>query len=100
MCLFKAGILSHDPHVVLKCVFVVVGLAFIFPFLSSVAQTPLLLSDSRLHLFLQSNLTVSKIEACAQGKTRYTVAEAIQRSSCGYLSRLEDKASCDSDSER
>uniref|UniRef100_A0A3Q1H4E4 PX domain-containing protein n=1 Tax=Anabas testudineus TaxID=64144 RepID=A0A3Q1H4E4_ANATE len=68
-------------------------------FLESVVQTPLLLSDSRLHLFLQSDLSTSKIEECARGKTRYTVAEAIQRSSCGYMTRLEDKASCDSDCE-
>ncbi|XP_067337777.1 sorting nexin-10A [Channa argus] len=68
-------------------------------FLESVVQTPLFLSDSRLHLFLQSDLSTAKIDACACGKTRYTVAEAIQRSSCGYISRLEDKASCDSDCE-
>ncbi|KAM7384038.1 hypothetical protein PAMA_011405 [Pampus argenteus] len=68
-------------------------------FLEIVLQTPLLLSDSRLHLFLQSDLSVTKIEKCALGKTRYTVAEAIQRSSSGYISRLEDKASCDSDCE-
>lgn len=61
---------------------------------------PLLLSDSRLHLFLQSDLSLTKIEKCALGKTRYTVAEAIQRSSSSYISRLEDKASCDSDCER
>lgn len=28
------------------------------------------------------------------------MAEAIQRSSSGYMGRLEDKASCDSDCER
>ncbi|XP_042291472.1 sorting nexin-10A isoform X2 [Thunnus albacares] len=68
-------------------------------FLEIVLHTPLLLSDSRLHLFLQSDLSLTKIERCALGKTRYTVAEAIQRSSSGYVSRLEDKASCDSDCE-
>nr|XP_033493710.1 sorting nexin-10A-like [Epinephelus lanceolatus]XP_033493711.1 sorting nexin-10A-like [Epinephelus lanceolatus] len=68
-------------------------------FLESVLQTPLLLSDSRLHLFLQSDLSITKIEKCAHGKSRYTVAEAIQRSSSGYISGLEDKASCDSDCE-
>uniref|UniRef100_A0A3B4WTL3 Sorting nexin 10a n=1 Tax=Seriola lalandi dorsalis TaxID=1841481 RepID=A0A3B4WTL3_SERLL len=46
-------------------------------FLESVLHTPLLLSDSRLHLFLQSDLSITKIERCAHGKTRYTVAEAI-----------------------
>ncbi|XP_053190473.1 sorting nexin-10A [Scomber japonicus] len=69
-------------------------------FLEIVLRTPLLLSDSRLHLFLQSDLSLTKIERCALGKTRYTVAEAIQRSSSGYISRLEDKASFESDCER
>ncbi|XP_068189655.1 sorting nexin-10A [Antennarius striatus] len=68
-------------------------------FLEIVLQVPLLLSDSRLHLFLQSDLSITRIERCALGKTRYTVAEAIQRSSCGYISRLEYKTSCDSDCE-
>ncbi|XP_042362801.1 sorting nexin-10A [Plectropomus leopardus] len=68
-------------------------------FLESVLQTPLLLSDSRLHLFLQSDLSITKMERCAHGKTRYTVAEAIQRSGIGYISSLEEKASCESDCE-
>uniref|UniRef100_A0A3Q3BL97 Sorting nexin 10a n=1 Tax=Kryptolebias marmoratus TaxID=37003 RepID=A0A3Q3BL97_KRYMA len=68
-------------------------------FLEGVLQNPLLLSDSRLHLFLQSSLSISKMEKCALGKTRYTVAEAIQCSSCGYIGSLEDKTSCDSDCE-
>ncbi|MED6249284.1 Sorting nexin-10A, partial [Ataeniobius toweri] len=67
-------------------------------FLENVLQNPLLLSDSRLHLFLQSDLSITKIERCALGKTRYTVAEAIQKSGCGY-SNSEDKTSCDSDCE-
>ncbi|XP_069032607.1 sorting nexin-10A [Embiotoca jacksoni] len=67
-------------------------------FLKIVLHTPLLLSDSRLHLFLQSDLSTAKIEKCVLGKTRYTVAEAIQPSS-SYVTRLEDKASCDSDCE-
>ncbi|KAM6974286.1 sorting nexin-10A [Tautogolabrus adspersus] len=68
-------------------------------FLENILHTPLLLSDSRLHLFLQSDLNIQRMERCARGKTRYTVAEAIQRSSSGYVSRLEEK-SCDSDCER
>ncbi|XP_050922032.1 sorting nexin-10A isoform X2 [Lates calcarifer] len=68
-------------------------------FLDGVLHTPLLLSDSRLHLFLQSDLSMAKIEKCALGKTRYTVAEAIQLSNRVYISRLEDKVSCDSDCE-
>ncbi|KAJ8377221.1 hypothetical protein AAFF_G00265160 [Aldrovandia affinis] len=51
-------------------------------FLETVLQTPLLLSDSCLHLFLQSHLSVSKMEACASGRTRYSVAQAIMRSGC------------------
>ncbi|XP_056438409.1 sorting nexin-10A isoform X1 [Gadus chalcogrammus] len=50
-------------------------------FLEIVLETPLLLSDSHLHLFLQSELSVPRIERCARGETRYSVAEAIQRSS-------------------
>ncbi|XP_059205994.1 sorting nexin-10A [Centropristis striata] len=68
-------------------------------FLERVLHNPLLLSDSRLHLFLQSDLSIKRMERCALGKTKYTVAEAIQRSSSGYISGLEDKASCDSDCE-
>ncbi|XP_037649801.1 sorting nexin-10A [Sebastes umbrosus] len=68
-------------------------------FLESVLQKPLLLSDSRLHMFLQSELSITKMERCALGKTRYTVAEAIQRSSSGIISRPEDKVSFDSDCE-
>ncbi|KAG7257779.1 hypothetical protein CRUP_037722 [Coryphaenoides rupestris] len=73
-------------------------------FLEIVLQTPLLLSDSRLHLFLQSELSVSRMERCARGETRYSVAQAIQRSGGCLISSsfpLEDtdKASCDSDCE-
>ncbi|XP_070841113.1 sorting nexin-10A [Chaetodon trifascialis] len=70
-------------------------------FLELVLNVPLLLSDSRLHLFLQSDLSIAKITKCALGKTRYTVAEAIQRSSSSSscIGTLEDKASCDSDCE-
>ncbi|XP_068566686.1 sorting nexin-10A isoform X1 [Cebidichthys violaceus] len=68
-------------------------------FLESVLHTPFLLSDSRLHLFLQSDLSITKMARCALGKTKYTVAEAIQRSSSGCISRLVDKVTCDSDCE-
>ncbi|XP_056153958.1 sorting nexin-10A [Lampris incognitus] len=72
-------------------------------FLDIVLQTPLLLSDSRLHLFLQSHLSISRIERCAIGRTRYTVAQAIHHGGSSYIHRdsLEDtdKASCDSDCE-
>ncbi|KAM4631518.1 sorting nexin-10A [Polymixia lowei] len=72
-------------------------------FLEIVLQTPLLLSDSRLHLFLQSQLSMAKMEKCAWGQTRYTVAQAIQRASTNLIDRFPledaDKASCDSDCE-
>ncbi|XP_060949312.1 sorting nexin-10A [Limanda limanda] len=68
-------------------------------FLENVLHTPLLLSDSRLHLFLQSDLRITKIERCAVGKTRYTVAEAIQCSNRHYIGRVFEKGSCDSDCE-
>ncbi|XP_057683941.1 sorting nexin-10A [Corythoichthys intestinalis] len=68
-------------------------------FLEIVLHSPLLLSDSRLHLFLQSDLSVNRMQRCAVGRTRYTVAEAIQRFDSGSIDALEDKASCDSDCE-
>uniref|UniRef100_A0AAQ4Q9L5 Sorting nexin 10a n=1 Tax=Gasterosteus aculeatus aculeatus TaxID=481459 RepID=A0AAQ4Q9L5_GASAC len=68
-------------------------------FLESVLHTTFLLSDSRLHLFLQSDLSITRMSRCALGKTKYTVAEAIQRSSSGFTSRSE-KSTCDSDCER
>ncbi|XP_062841760.1 sorting nexin-10A [Trichomycterus rosablanca] len=70
-------------------------------FLEEVLHMPLLLSDSHLHLFLQSQLSITKMEACVQGQTRYTVAEAIQRSVCDTRFPLEDesKSFSDSDSE-
>ncbi|XP_062385223.1 sorting nexin-10A [Sardina pilchardus] len=72
-------------------------------FLEDVLQTSLFLSDSRVHLFLQSHLNIMKIDACAQGLTRYTVEQAIQACTCD-LSRFpfedeEGKIGCDSDCE-
>ncbi|KAF4088214.1 hypothetical protein AMELA_G00080770 [Ameiurus melas] len=49
-------------------------------FLEEIMRNPVLLSDSCLHLFLQSQLSVRNIEACAEGRRNYTVTEAIQRS--------------------
>ncbi|CAL8294394.1 unnamed protein product [Merluccius merluccius] len=74
-------------------------------FLEIVLQTPLLLSDCRLHLFLQSDLSLPRMERCARGETRYSVAQAIQRSSSCLSSSSfpmedTDKTSCDSDCER
>ncbi|NXD46479.1 SNX11 protein, partial [Copsychus sechellarum] len=42
-----------------------------------VLQSAVLLSDSRLHLFLQSQLPVAAIEACVQGRGPHSVTEAI-----------------------
>lgn len=73
-------------------------------FLDQILQNPLLLSDSCLHLFLQSQLSVSKMEACAAGRTHYSVAQAIQ--CCGHRRFQFDEdlkkdlsMSCDSDSD-
>ncbi|XP_048174905.1 sorting nexin-11 isoform X3 [Corvus hawaiiensis] len=48
-------------------------------FLEKVLQSVVLLSDSRLHLFLQSQLPVPAIEACVQGRGPHGVTEAILR---------------------
>ncbi|KAG5856677.1 sorting nexin-10B [Anguilla anguilla] len=75
-------------------------------FLDVILQNPVVLSDSRLHLFLQSQLSVTKMEACASGQTRFSVDQAIQRCGC-ELRRFHsedelrgvDKACWDSDCE-
>ncbi|KAG5271548.1 hypothetical protein AALO_G00181270 [Alosa alosa] len=54
-------------------------------FLQTVVLNPLLLSDSCLHLFLQSQLSVPHMEACAEGRGGVTVTQAIHSSA---LSRL------------
>ncbi|KAF7691439.1 sorting nexin-10A-like isoform X2 [Silurus meridionalis] len=68
-------------------------------FLEALLKMPLMLSDSHLHLFLQSQLSVSKMEACVQGQTSYSVAEAIQR--CVYNTHFslkdESQQLCNSD---
>ncbi|XP_004633919.1 sorting nexin-11 [Octodon degus] len=56
-------------------------------FLEKVLQSVVLLSDSQLHLFLQSQLSVPEIEACVQGRSPTTVADAILQyamSNCGW----------------
>ncbi|XP_032647323.1 sorting nexin-11 isoform X3 [Chelonoidis abingdonii] len=53
-----------------------------------VVQNVVLLSDSQLHLFLQSQLSVPEIEACVQGQSPLTVTDAILRyamSNCGWV---------------
>lgn len=52
-----------------------------------VLQSVVLLSDSQLHLFLQSQLSVPEIEACVQGRGAMTVSDAIlsyAMSNCGW----------------
>ncbi|XP_036102899.1 sorting nexin-10 isoform X1 [Molossus molossus] len=44
-----------------------------------VLHNALLLSDSSLHLFLQSHLNSEDIEACVSGQTKYSVEEAIHK---------------------
>ncbi|KAI4810608.1 hypothetical protein KUCAC02_013546 [Chaenocephalus aceratus] len=73
-------------------------------FLEQAVQSPVLLSDSCLHLFLQSQLSTSKMEACAAGRTRYTVAQAVQGCGLRRFHSEEDltknlSTSCDSDSD-
>ncbi|KAK2494288.1 hypothetical protein MC885_010818 [Smutsia gigantea] len=57
-------------------------------FLEKVLQSVVLLSDSQLHLFLQSQLSVPEIEACVEGRSPMTVSDAILRyavSNCGWV---------------
>ncbi|XP_049717440.1 sorting nexin-11 [Elephas maximus indicus] len=57
-------------------------------FLEKVLQSVVLLSDSQLHLFLQSQLSVPEIEACVQGRSPMTVSDAILHyamSNCGWV---------------
>ncbi|XP_046897181.1 sorting nexin-10B isoform X2 [Hypomesus transpacificus] len=54
-------------------------------FLELTLKSSLLLSDSCLHLFLQSDLIIDQMEACAAGRTHYTVEQAVLR--CGRALR-------------
>uniref|UniRef100_A0A8C6XYM7 Sorting nexin 10 n=1 Tax=Naja naja TaxID=35670 RepID=A0A8C6XYM7_NAJNA len=75
-------------------------------FLQKVLQNPVLLSDSRLHLFVQTQLSPEDIEACVSGNTKYSVAEAIHDFAClkrRFPVEHEEKKKenyADSDSER
>uniref|UniRef100_U3IK08 Sorting nexin 11 n=3 Tax=Neognathae TaxID=8825 RepID=U3IK08_ANAPP len=63
-------------------------------FLEKVVQNVVLLSDSRLHLFLQSQLSVPEIEACVQGRGTQTVTDAILHyamSNCGWAQEEESR---------
>ncbi|XP_062322740.1 sorting nexin-10B isoform X1 [Osmerus eperlanus] len=54
-------------------------------FLELTLKSSLLLSDSCLHLFLQSDLSIDQMEACATGRTHYTVEQTVLR--CGRALR-------------
>ncbi|EMP41567.1 Sorting nexin-10 [Chelonia mydas] len=76
-------------------------------FLEKILQNALLLSDSRLHLFLQTQLSPEDIEACVSGQTKYSVADAIhkfaslkRRFPIEEEERKRGKNDTDSDSER
>ncbi|XP_053324134.1 LOW QUALITY PROTEIN: sorting nexin-10 [Spea bombifrons] len=72
-------------------------------FLNKVMQCPVLLSDSRLHLFLQTQLSPEEIEACASGQTKYSVLEAIHnyaKSNRRFPVEEEEKTSHCLESER
>ncbi|XP_054311980.2 sorting nexin-11 isoform X1 [Pongo pygmaeus] len=65
-------------------------------FLEKVLQSVVLLSDSQLHLFLQSQLSVPEIEACVQGRSTMTVSDAILRyamSNCGWAQEERQSSS-------
>ncbi|XP_066440619.1 sorting nexin-10 [Eleutherodactylus coqui] len=66
-------------------------------FMNKVLQCPVLLSDSRLHLFLQTQLSLEEIEACASGQTKYSVSEAIHKfatSKRRFPAEEEEQTSC------
>ncbi|XP_033025464.1 sorting nexin-11 [Lacerta agilis] len=61
-------------------------------FLEKVVQNVVLLSDSQLHLFLQSQLSIPEIEACVQGRGSLSVTDAILHyamSNCGWVQEEE-----------
>ncbi|XP_053426602.1 sorting nexin-11 isoform X2 [Nycticebus coucang] len=65
-------------------------------FLEKVLQSVVLLSDSQLHLFLQSQLSVPEIEACVQGRSSVTVSDAILHyamSNCGWAQEERQNSS-------
>lgn len=62
-------------------------------FLDKVVHMTVCLSDSQLHLFLQTQLPVGHIEDCVQGHTPYSVTEAIltyASSNRGWAQEEED----------
>ncbi|XP_037319603.2 sorting nexin-11 [Pungitius pungitius] len=64
-------------------------------FLDNVVNTTVCLSDSQLHLFLQTQLPVGHILDCVQGHTPYSVTDAIltyASSNRGYAQAQEEDA--------
>ncbi|XP_053197430.1 sorting nexin-11 [Scomber japonicus] len=62
-------------------------------FLDKVVNMTVCLSDSQLHLFLQTQLPVGHIQDCVQGHTPYTVTDAIltyASSNRGFAQAQED----------
>nr|XP_046233166.1 sorting nexin-11 [Scatophagus argus]XP_046233167.1 sorting nexin-11 [Scatophagus argus] len=62
-------------------------------FLDKVVHMTVCLSDSQLHLFLQTQLPVSHIQDCVQGHTPYSVTDAIltyASSNQGFAQAQED----------
>ncbi|XP_072524272.1 sorting nexin-11 isoform X3 [Salminus brasiliensis] len=65
-------------------------------FLDKVVHMTVCLSDSQLHLFLQTQLPVGHIEDCVQGHTPYSVTDAIltyASSNRGWAQEEEDVSS-------
>ncbi|XP_055006119.1 sorting nexin-11 isoform X2 [Boleophthalmus pectinirostris] len=63
-------------------------------FLDKVVHMTVCLSDSQLHLFLQTQLPVGHIQDCVQGHTPYTVTDAIltyASSNRGYAQAQEEE---------
>lgn len=68
-------------------------------FLDKVVHTTVCLSDSQLHLFLQTQLPIGHIQDCVQGHTPYSVTDAIltyASSNRGLAQAQEDDAVKDS----
>ncbi|XP_067286668.1 sorting nexin-11 isoform X2 [Pseudorasbora parva] len=60
-------------------------------FLDKVLHMTVCLSDSQLHLFLQTQLPVKHIEDCVQGHTPYTVTEAILNYASSNLGWVQEE---------
>uniref|UniRef100_A0A8C5HTB6 PX domain-containing protein n=1 Tax=Gouania willdenowi TaxID=441366 RepID=A0A8C5HTB6_GOUWI len=71
-------------------------------FLQKVLHTTVCLSDSQLHLFLQTQLPIGHIQDCVQGLTPYTVTDAIltyASSNRGFAQAQEEESTLKCDGE-